>query len=262
MIEMSGLKRLGVYGLAYALLSVLVFVVVTYAQRPPAGSRRAILIRHGEKEGHKGEWENGLSYAGKMRAQCLTVLYEDLGITNLFAFNNKDTTRPVDTLTPLATKLQIPVDTQFKRGQMKQMAQYILTLPPNNISVVCWEHDRIKDIAHEMGIGWKEMPEDLMHFRSNFFDKEWSIYFDDSKGGGGSVKIVEQQQHCTYGVHYYGIYYVYWAFALGAPLLLLLVYVLLHVAAVCLCCGQKDAAERRLNWDHDAVDEPLLDEGG
>ena len=94
-----------------------------------------------------------------------------------------------------------------------------------------------------------------MHFKSEFFDKEWSIYFDDS--GGGSVKIMEQQQNCTYGVNYHSFFFTYLAVVLGAPI----IFVLAYMSAVCVCCGEKDAAERHRNLEHDAVDEPLLDEG-
>ena len=56
---------------------------------------KIILIRHGEKNRNKDGEESGtgLSTAGKERAQCLVSRFADLGITNLFAFDNKPTTR-------------------------------------------------------------------------------------------------------------------------------------------------------------------------
>ena len=215
---MRGWKWVSALVLAYGVAVLLGFELFTRARRPPAGTRRVILIRHGEKEGTKGNWGNGLSYAGKMRAQCLAKLYGGLGVTNLFAFTNKPTTRPFDTLAPLSAELGIEIDTQFKRGQMKELADYILALPPKSLSVVCWEHDRIHTIAHALGVTWDDMPEDLMHFKSEFWDKQWSIYFDDTGAGGKPVNIMQEQEHCTYGGVYFDFLMYYWYGAGGASL--------------------------------------------
>jgi|EP00802_Teleaulax_amphioxeia_P019868 hypothetical protein len=242
-------------GIACVAMVLLTGLFVRILERPPRGTRKVILIRHGEKEGHKGDWGNGLSAAGKWRAQCLAKRYKHLGVTNLFAFNNKHTTRPVDTLTPLANQLHIPIDTEFHRGAMKEMAAYILALPKRNLSVVCWEHDRLHTIAHDLGVPFEEIPQDLMQFKSFSWDKMWSIYFD-IEAKSGSVSIVEEQQECTYGVHYHGEFF-YWLLVLGGLILLVLGFVVWYVSAA--CCGHQNEPIR-LPRDDAAADAPLLDD--
>lgn len=243
--------------LVYATVLVLGFELGTGALRaPPPGVRRAILIRHGEKEGHKGDWGNGLSLAGKMRAKCLAGRYADIGVTNLFAFTNKPTTRPVDTLQPLATELGIEVDTQFKRGQLSKLAEYILSLPPSSLSIVCWEHDRIQKIAEHLGVAKQDIPDDLKNFPSDSWDKQWSIYYDDASNGN-TASIREERQHCTYGSNYYEVYYWYWGIGAGIPLALILGNMLRRSLAAA-CCGETGRQSSQLLREH--VDEPLLNE--
>ena len=57
---MQGWKWVSAMVLAYGVVVLLGFELFTRARRPPAGTRRVILIRHGEKEGTKGNWGNGL----------------------------------------------------------------------------------------------------------------------------------------------------------------------------------------------------------
>jgi len=243
--------------IVYAAVLVLGFKLGTGALRaPPSGVRRAILIRHGEKEGHKGAWGNGLSHAGKMRAECLAGRFADIGVTNLFAFVNKPTTRPVDTLRPLATELGIPIDTQFKRGQLSKLAEYILWLPPSNLSIVCWEHDRLHKIAEHLGVAKHDIPDDLKHFPSDSWDKLWSIYYDDTSSGK-SANIREELEHCTYGSNYYEVYYWYWGIGVGIPVALILGVILLRCLAE-VCCRGNDRETSQPQRDH--AEEPLLDD--
>jgi hypothetical protein len=229
----------------------LALVVYAAGLVPVGGSGRAILLRHGEKDGG-----NGLSYAGKMRAQCLAGRYADAGVTNLFAFDDKPSTRPVDTMQPLAAKLGIRVDTQFKRDEIMEMGLHILSLPTHSLSIVCWEHDRLHTVAEELGVAKKDIPDDLMNFPVDSYDKQWSIYYDDPSSGK-SVSIVEERQYCTYGVYYWGIDAYYWGIGAGIPIILLLGYIALTCLAAA-CCGAEDRASSQLQGE--PADEPLLDE--
>ena len=58
-------------------------------------SQTVILIRHGEKDGG-----DDLDARGYTRAYCLSSRFA--AATHLYAYTDKDTRRPVETLTPLA----------------------------------------------------------------------------------------------------------------------------------------------------------------
>jgi hypothetical protein len=225
----------------------LALVVYAAGLVPVGGLGRAILLRHGEKDGG-----NGLSYAGKMRAECLAGRYADAGVTNLFAFDDKPTTRPVDTMQPLAAKLGIRVDTQFKRDDLAELALHILSLPTRSLSIVCWEHDRLHTLAEELGVAKKDIPDDLMNFPVDSYDKQWSIYY----GSGKAASIVEERQHCTFGDNYYDDVYS-WGIGVGILIILLLGYIALTCIAAA-CCGAEERASSQLQGQ--PADEPLLDE--
>ena len=168
--------------------------------------------------------------------------------------------RPVDTLTPLANELKLQIDTRFKRGQMKELAEYILQLPTTNISVVCWEHHRLETIATNLGVEKGAMPVDLIHFRGPSYDNQWSIFYDEAKGGG--ISIVEQRQFCTNGgsTNLVVLHWLYSTVALG----IFIVVASMLAKCVMPMCLQKKAEERRhciLARDSEAgADEPLMDD--
>src|SRR3954467_6533291 len=56
--------------------------------------------------------------------------------------------RSLETITPLATKLGIKIDTSFKKGQEKDLVKKVLARP--GIVLICWQHEVIPEIANRI----------------------------------------------------------------------------------------------------------------
>lgn len=125
-------------------------------------SQTVILIRHGEKDGG-----DDLDARGYTRAYCLASKY--VGATHLYAYTDKDTRRPVETLTPLAGALGLAVDTSVHRDDVDALAASIAALPSDAVVVVAWEHSVLSDVAAALGV---RNPPD---YPSDEFDWQWTV---------------------------------------------------------------------------------------
>ena len=121
-----------------------------------------ILIRHGEKDGG-----DDLDARGYTRAYCLASRFA--GATRLYAYTDKDTRRPVETLTPLAGRLGLAVDTSVHRDDVDALAASIAALPSDAVVVVAWEHSVLSDIAAALGV--RNAPD----YPSDEFDWQWTV---------------------------------------------------------------------------------------
>eukprot|EP00467_Chlorarachnion_reptans_P026162 CAMPEP_0114512528 /NCGR_PEP_ID=MMETSP0109-20121206/15030_1 /TAXON_ID=29199 /ORGANISM="Chlorarachnion reptans, Strain CCCM449" /LENGTH=171 /DNA_ID=CAMNT_0001692231 /DNA_START=36 /DNA_END=551 /DNA_ORIENTATION=+ len=134
----------------------------------PGLKQKAILIRHGEKDSG-----DDLSPRGYQRADCLVNHFADYGITHLFAFDDKHTRRPVETITPLSKALGLPIDTSIGRDDVKGLRKAIENLPSNAIVLVCWEHKVLTEVAEELGVA------DAPKYGSDEFDLQWTVVEGD-----------------------------------------------------------------------------------
>ena len=66
-----------------------------------------------------------------------TLVFKDTGITNLWAFDDKKSKRPVETLQPLARNLGLNIDTSVKRDDVDKLAKALGSLPGESVSLVC-----------------------------------------------------------------------------------------------------------------------------
>jgi len=137
----------------------------------PAGAARIMLIRHAEKPSKTGAPPYGvdpqgnpdpesLSPRGWQRAGALTVLFapsrgsvEPALSTpqHLFACGNekeRKRLRPLQTIIPLAERLELPVDTSFVKGEERELADCALRLP--GVVLISWEHNNIHQIANRI----------------------------------------------------------------------------------------------------------------
>ena len=124
----------------------------------------AHLIRHGEKDDG-----DDLSPRGQQRARCLADRLLDAGITHLFAYDDKPSRRPVETITPLAKALGLDIDVSYKRDEVKELVAAIGALDADAVVLVCWEHTVLTSIAHHLGV---DSPPD---YPSDEYDWEWTI---------------------------------------------------------------------------------------
>jgi len=132
-----------------------------------------MVIRHGEKI---NDDVTDLSPKGKARAYCLINVFGNNGTyatpQKIFAQNpteKKQSTRPRDTVVPLAEALGLQVDLSYTSGQIKKLTNYIAS-SNDEVTLVSWNNDKIPEIAEKLGIS---NPPD---WDSDTFDDIWMIY--------------------------------------------------------------------------------------
>ena len=179
------------------------------------GPSQIFIIRHGEKLGDPKKDDDGgrhLSVPGSARAADLPSLffppagqfscglrlkneefhghYHHVPIkskparfaTPNFIFataRSKHSKRPVETVTPLATALDLPINDGFddNDAEIKKMANAILTEHAfaGKIVLVCWHHGKIPDLAKALGV--KRPPK----WDGKVFDRVWQITYPKGK---------------------------------------------------------------------------------
>jgi len=117
--------------------------------------RQVIMIRHGEK----GDEPVNLNPAGYKRADCLVdyFMHPKAGynvpdyIIAMAQHDEDSGNRPVETVTPLATALNMSIDDSWKKGDETDAADSILNDHPGETVLVCWEHKALVDLAADLG---------------------------------------------------------------------------------------------------------------
>lgn len=141
-----------------------------------------ILLRHGEKP--PNDHDPNLSPLGVARAEALpALLAHSLALlTNgppaaLFAPRSTPHghgRRAEETILPSGKELRLRVRTSFVAADYKKLAQQILSdhaLDGKTI-VICWVHDFIPALAHELGVAHPP------NWRGNEFDRTWVVTYD------------------------------------------------------------------------------------
>jgi hypothetical protein len=148
---------------------------------------RIILIRHAEKPTNHGHPLNGVLEDGTADAESLTVrgwqragalaaflaspeaVLEPIGLErpdHIFASGHRKqgmagevfgshSRRPVQTVTPLALRIGLPIVDDLLKGEEQALVQRVLTL--SGTVLVCWQHELIPQIGgviagHEAGV--------------------------------------------------------------------------------------------------------------
>ena len=172
-----------------------------------------LIIRHGEKVGDPKKDDDGgrhLSVRGSARAAALPSLFS-LAIPQLsckfhahaesfvgeyrqiplkgtaprfptpnhiFATErSKHSNRPLETILPLATALNLPVYDSLKDDDagIKKLVNAVLNEFPGQIVLICWHHGKIPEIAKALGIA--KPPK----WDGKLFDRVWEITFPKGK---------------------------------------------------------------------------------
>jgi len=192
------------------------------------GPGQVLIIRHGEKVGDAKKDDDGgrhLSIQGSARAAALPSLFapdqpqlsckldhksgEFIGLyrqiptkgkaprftTPNFIFatqNSKHSKRPIETVTPLATALNLPIDDNFADTdeEIAEMANAILNdlAFAGKIVLICWHHGKIPDVAKALGVS--KPPK----WDGKVFDRVWQITFPR-----GKASLQDSPQMLLYG---------------------------------------------------------------
>jgi tetratricopeptide (TPR) repeat protein len=123
-----------------------------------------VLIRHGEKD-----VGDDLNKRGRERAQCLANHFKYAHFTHLFAFNDKHSNRPVETITPLSEMTGVLINTSFDRDNVKGLVKHIRELPASAKVLICWEHSYLKKIAEHLGV------KKVHKYKSDEYDLQWTV---------------------------------------------------------------------------------------
>jgi len=137
-----------------------------------ANAKLVMVIRHGEKI---DDDHTDLSPQGQARAECLINVFGNNGTyvspQKIYAQSptpQRQSTRPRDTVAPLADSLGLKVDLSYTSGKVKKLSQYIMN-SPDEVILVSWGNDKIPFIAEEFGIA--NPPE----WKKHCFDDIWIL---------------------------------------------------------------------------------------
>ncbi|MFF3003204.1 hypothetical protein ACFVTF_10390 [Kitasatospora sp. NPDC057940] len=170
------------------------------------GEALVMIIRHGEKPdgGHPGLDENGhhdgksLTERGWSRARALPTLFVPPapGLrtpARILAAADQGPLagahRMRQTVTPLAAKLGLTVDTDYAESQETALAGAALAGPQPTL--ICWEHSRIPRIVEALGAAGSGAPATW----PDRFDLVWVF----ARPAGGAWTFQEVRQHLLDG---------------------------------------------------------------
>ena len=158
-------------------------MLIRHAEKPAKDSVPYGVTRKGERS------KESLEVRGWQRAGALINLFapanghfKNISLAKphfLFAskpLRRKGSRRPIETITPLAEKLQIKINSEFQRSQFESMIDEAFRC--KGVVLICWQREYIPEIAtYILGtkkIAPREWPEDR-------FDMTWVFDLDRSK---------------------------------------------------------------------------------
>jgi len=168
------------------------------ATPPPTGPgpKQIVILRHGEKP--KNPRDPNLSPVGEQRANMLAAVIPKIFPRPDFLFAaapSKSSDRPVETLTPLAKALTMPLHCDIADNDFEVLVADLLEKPDyaNKLLIVCWHHGNIPELALALKVPKKEIDNahgmEGMHWDPSVFDVFWSITF---AGRVGTLTITKQ----------------------------------------------------------------------
>lgn len=163
---------------------VLLFTHATL-QAAPA---QILIIRHGEK---KDDYDPYLSAKGRRRADALVKVFLNDPRFNLYGppvaiyaalpHHVDSSHRPELTMKPLADKLHIKINLDYRKKKNNEIADDIVFNHPeynNKTVIICWIHPQIPQLALELGS--QQVP---AKWTKHAYDRVWRIKFDGQKAG-------------------------------------------------------------------------------
>jgi hypothetical protein len=161
---------------------------------------KIMLLRHAEKPG-KDSAPFGVTPAGERNKESLEVRgWQRAGaLANLLApadehfanaalakprflfaskpLRRKGSRRPIETLTPLAEKLAVKINSSFPRNEYEEMIDKVVTC--QGVVLICWQREYIPAIAAYILGHNKSAPQ---NWPENCFDMIWVFDLDRASG--------------------------------------------------------------------------------
>ncbi|QVL32187.1 hypothetical protein KIH39_25685 [Telmatocola sphagniphila] len=182
--------------LGVAALTCLIFVSATTAisrfggnlgqEKKETFPQQVLIIRHAEKPSADMA-SSHLSQQGTKRAEQLFNLFDKSKKrpnpfpTPDFIFaarDSKNSTRPSETVTPLAKKLNLKIDGRFGNEDGADLAKLIFgdQKYAGKVVLLCWRHGSISQLAKHMKAA--NAPES---WKDEVFDRVWQITYENGK---------------------------------------------------------------------------------
>jgi phospholipase C len=153
----------------------------TQSQPPASWPAQVVILRHGEKP--QDPRNPDLSVFGEQRADMLATAIPRIFPHPDFLFAaapSMSSNRPVETLTPLARALSMPIHADIADDGYEILAADLLQKPDyaGKLIVVCWHHGYIPDLATALKVPVAQLEDAQgMHWNSSVFNLFWSIQF-------------------------------------------------------------------------------------
>lgn len=135
--------------------------------------RTVFIIRHAEKPPEGPH----LSDTGRERAQALVGLFGDCFCKPdalVAAANTRKSSRPAETLEPLAAALGLTLNAAFGTMEVDRLAEHLrsASAPAGRVVLISWRQDGIPLLARALGA--QDAP---AHWPEHVFDRVWRLLF-------------------------------------------------------------------------------------
>ncbi|GLS20073.1 hypothetical protein GCM10007874_30900 [Labrys miyagiensis] len=159
--------------------------------------QRIVILRHAEKPADAND--PNLSPAGQARAQMLATLIPQLFPNPNFLFAaapSTESNRPVETLQPTATALNMTLNASYADGDYARLAGDLLSQPAydGTLIIICWHHGHIPKLAKALGVASSVVdstpPVVNKKWDSTVFDRFWILDF--SQAGVSLTSILQE----------------------------------------------------------------------
>ncbi len=138
-----------------------------------------------------------LNAEGKERGEALHKLFEKSDKRPMpfdtpdFIFatkNSKKSHRPVETVTPLAKKLKLPINSEFSNADEEKLAEELFGNPKyaGKTILIAWHHGTTPELTGKLkATGFPES------WKDEVFDRVWQITYDEK----GKATFTDRPQH-------------------------------------------------------------------
>ena len=140
-------------------------------RRSVTSLRTVFIIRHAEKPPAGPH----LSDMGRERAQALVGLFRDCFCKPdalVAAGNTRKSSRPAETLEPLATVLGLTINAAFGTMEVDRLAEHLRGPGSPRVVLISWRQDGIPLLARALGA--QDAP---AHWPEHVFDRVWRLLF-------------------------------------------------------------------------------------